>query len=243
MPQNAEAHYRQLNLLISQMPPLQGRGEYSQEQMQWLGRASVLIEGAGDMLDTAAMRHHMSLINTAGRSIHVKDILVILHRALARAEQQVPVAAQGAFIHAGETFSAFQAVAKVLSSAQEGILLIDPYLSTEAVFDFALTAPENVTVRLLLDGQRQALNEGLRAGVARWQQQYGQSRPLSARCTAPRQLHDRLILLDNREAWVLTQSFKDLAERAHASLVRADDELAEAKVAAYNAMWQAATAL
>jgi hypothetical protein len=243
MPQNAEAHYRQLNLLISQMPPLQGHGEYSKEQMQWLGRASLLVEEAGDMYDSVAMRHHMGLINTAGRSSHVKDILMILHRALARAEQQVPAAAQGAFIHAGETFSAFQAVAKVLSSAREDVLLIDPYLSAEAVFDFVLTAPENVTIRLLLDGQRQALNEGLRAGVARWQQQYGQSRPLSARCTAPRQLHDRLILLDNREAWVLTQSFKDLAERSHASLVRADGELAEAKVAAYDAMWQAATAL
>lgn len=243
MPQNAEAHYKQLNLLISQMPPLAGHGEYAQEQMQWLGRASVLVEQAGDMFDIAALRVQMDAINTKTRPNNVRNILVILHRALARAEQHVPAAAQGAFIHAGETFSAFQAVAKVLSSAREGILLIDPYLSTAALFDFALIAPENVAIRLLLDGQRQALNDGLRAGVARWQQQYGQSRPLSARYTAPRQLHDRLILLDNREAWVLTQSFKDLAQRSPLSLVRSDDELAAAKLEAYETMWAGATAL
>ena len=53
-------------------------------------------------------------------------------------------------------------------------------------------------------------------------------------------VHDRLILIDDREVWTLGQSFKDIAVRAPTSLHRVDGELAGMKVQAYEEIWTSA---
>src|SRR6188474_722154 len=53
-----------------------------------------------------------------------------------------------------------------------------------------------------------------------------------------RSLRDRLIVIDGDTAWVVGQSFKDLAKRAHTSLVRMDPESGTLKISAHIAMWQ-----
>jgi hypothetical protein len=55
--------------------------------------------------------------------------------------------------------------------------------------------------------------------------------------------HDREIIVDGVDVFVLGQSFNALAERAHTSIVRADAETAALKVAAYRDIWQKATTL
>jgi len=58
------------------------------------------------------------------------------------------------------------------------------------------------------------------------------------RLTAPRLLHDRMIIVDGREVWALSQSVKDFAKRAHASLLRVDAEVSALKVQAYEDLWK-----
>jgi hypothetical protein len=48
-------------------------------------------------------------------------------------------------------------------------------------------------------------------------------------------LHDRIIVIDRSEVWVLTQSLKDIANRSPASIVRFDDP--KIKINAYNKIW------
>jgi hypothetical protein len=52
-----------------------------------------------------------------------------------------------------------------------------------------------------------------------------------------------LIVIDGDTAWVVGQSFKDLAKRAHTSLVRMDPESGTLKISAHIAMWQTAKKL
>jgi hypothetical protein len=52
-----------------------------------------------------------------------------------------------------------------------------------------------------------------------------------------------LIILDGATVYTLGQSFNRLAERAHTSSVRVDDETGGEKIAAYLKMWQAAKSL
>ncbi len=68
-------------------------------------------------------------------------------------------------------------------------------------------------------------------------------RPLQAKLAPERTLHDRLIVIDQKDAFVLTQSFNALAARSPASLVKSDAETAALKVASYEAIWSAAAAL
>src|SRR5262245_12166785 len=78
----------------------------------------------------------------------------------------------------------------------------------------------------------------LKPAADRWTQQFGAIRLLDVRLTPARLLHDRLIQLDASTVFVVDQSFKDLAERAHTSLVRMDEDSARLKIAAYTDLWQ-----
>jgi hypothetical protein len=67
----------------------------------------------------------------------------------------------------------------------------------------------------------------------RWAQQFAKTRPpLEIRLAPAKTLHDRLIIVDEADAWTVGQSFNKLAERAPTSLVRADPETGALKISA-----------
>jgi hypothetical protein len=63
---------------------------------------------------------------------------------------------------------------------------------------------------------------------------------LEVRIAPPRSLHDRLLVVDSDTARVVGQSFKDLAKRAHSSLVHMDPESGKLKIDAHLEMWKSA---
>lgn len=208
----------------------------------WLGRVAARLEQSadpGDRIDAAKFKTACDLL--ANFTLHessVQQIVVILHRALARAEARAPAAAQGAFIPAGDAFTALAAVGKVLEIARTSILIIDPYADANLLTDFAVLAPEGIAVRVLAD--KAGCKPGLKPAAERWAAQYGGKRPLQVHLADKGSLHDRLIAIDDRHVWSVGQSFNALAQRAPTSLVRVDPETARMKIDAYDAIWQAA---
>jgi hypothetical protein len=142
---------------------------------------------------------------------------------------------------AGDQFDAFSALGKVLSQATGDVVMVDPYMDEVTLTDFLPLVSEGVSIRLLSDAH--SVKPTLKPAVGKWQQQYGDVRPLSAKLSAPRSLHDRLIILDSSSAWILTQSLKDFAARSPGSIAKVDAEAASLKVRAYEAMWTSATDL
>ena len=181
-------------------------------------------------------------LNTAIRAQNAQAIAAIVHEALAKAELKAPAAVQGTFIAAGHTFDAFAAVSRVLGTAKTDVLMVDPYADEKALMDYAVLAPDQVSVRLLADqADYKKVSQACRRtlGAAVWRP----TRPLSVRVAAAKTLHDRLISLDGATAWTLGQSFKDMVARSHTSLVRMDPESGSRKIAAYETMWNAAVPL
>ncbi|MPZ35770.1 MAG: phosphatidylserine/phosphatidylglycerophosphate/cardiolipin synthase family protein [Rhodospirillales bacterium] len=170
---------------------------------------------------------------------NVQHVLVIVHRAFARAELAAPAAIQGAFIPVGGTFTAFSALTKIFETATSSILIVDPHADGNLLSEYALSAPENVTVMVLAD---QATHKpGLKPAAQHWVNQYGQSRPLQIRLAPERTLHDREIIVDDRDVWSLGQSFNALAKRSSTSLGCVDADTAKLKISAYGQMWASAT--
>jgi hypothetical protein len=58
---------------------------------------------------------------------------------------------QGTFIAAGHSFDAFTAVSRVLGTAKTDVLIVDPYADEKVLINYAVLAPEQVSVRLLAD--------------------------------------------------------------------------------------------
>jgi hypothetical protein len=247
MPLTPEALYMQLGRLIAEMPNLAAMDMSAREQRAiWLGHVVALLEATGiveDGVDASALKITGRLLEAgpyAGGISHGHEIRQIVHRALARAELRAPASAQGTFVAAGNSFEAFAAIGKVLSTAKIDVLMVDPYADETMLTHYALQAPDGVVVRVLTDKIK--CKPTLVPAGHRWQKQYGQSRPLEIRAAAA-PLHDRLILVDQTTASVLGQSFKDFAEEAHSSIVNVDAQTAALKIEAYADMWKAGTPL
>jgi hypothetical protein len=235
-----EKLYSLLGRLLAEVPDF--RPVPDANVARWLARASALIEQSGDSWEVVRVREAantiMRTIVIAQREDAFKETVLIMHRALARAELKAPTAVQGAFVAAGDAFDAYNALAKVLSSARSDLLIIDPYMDEKVLTEFGALADACVHMRLLAD--RHSVKATLQPAVQRWITQYGNDRPLEARLAGPRTLHDRLIIVDRSDAWVLTQSLNAFASRAPASIVRSDAETAALKVAAYDDVWDVA---
>lgn len=229
-----EEMYRRIGRLIESAPAFGGIGPLSVDQMTWLGRAEALVASGGGLaaqVDFSVSRQ--SLSRPTERSAAQQTLMLLLYRILADAELASPPGAQGAFIPVGNSFDAYAAVAKVMSSAKHDVLIVDPYMDDTVLIDFGGTLADSVSLRLLTD--QATAKPNLAPAAARWKVQYS-SRPLEVRLASPKALHDRAIFVDRLEAWTVTQSLKDLAKRSPAEIVRADD-IAALKIAAYEDIW------
>lgn len=235
-----EALYHQLGRLRAEMPNWKRLGE--PESTKWVGRSLALIEVVpGTTMELVTLRAHVQGFGTRAPDDKVANaIATIIDTVIAKVELKLPAQAQGAFIPAGGAFDGFQAVAKAVGSAKSDVLMVDPYADETLIADFAPLVPEHVQILVLSDAG--TAKPSLRPAAERWIAQY-QTRPLQARLAPARTLHDRLIVTDASVAWVIGQSFKDLAKRAHSSLVRMDPESAELKISAYKAIWASAAKL
>lgn len=243
MPFDPDRLYHELGYLIAAMPDMTTNEWQTPEGQRWLGRAAALLEQTGSLTDTVefniAVQGLSSNAFVPGHSGAVQRMTIALYRALARAELQASPSSSGAFIPVGETFSAFSALSRILGEARTRVMFVDPYADSNLLTDFAVLAPDGVSVRILADAASRKV--AFSPAVRHWIQQYGAARPLEARLAPQRSLHDRLIIIDERVAWSLGQSFNALAARAPTSLIKADAETARLKIEAHDQAWQTAS--
>jgi hypothetical protein len=236
-----ESLYLQLGQLVSEMPQLVYCG-ISPEINRWLGRAAQLVHAVDNGADAAIFEIACNNLNGAGmRETYAQTIEAIVFRALAWAEARAPSAARGGFVGVGAALDALQVVSSVLTQARCDLCVVDPYMDSKVFTDFAPTAGPTVAIRLLSDSHY-TKPETLRPAMTRWGQQFP-DRPIEVRLTAPRMLHDRLILADGRLGWTLTQSLKDFANRSPALVQKIDPEITAMKVDFYDQAWARATPL
>lgn len=215
---------------------------YSPEKQVWISKAVALVEAVGGMVDIGRVREVAEWYPTHP-AIYGPSVWGILQRALARAELAAPASSSGSFLPVGSHMDAMTAIGKVLKEAQSRLLVVDPYLDHTILTDFAVMALEGIKIDLLADTFAPKTIATLAPAVQRWVAQHGPTRPIEARATAPRLLHDRLIIVDDARVWNVSQSFKDLAGRSPASITVAPAEVATLKIAAYSDMWAAAAPL
>jgi hypothetical protein len=244
MPIEPEALYFQLGLLVSETPDLVNEDPITPSTQRWLGRATVLVEALGSDADKIYIATASNHLTGPLRGTNAQTIFSVIYRALAKAELLAPISAQGAFIPIGATFDAFHAISKVLSVTKQDALIVDPYLDEKALLEFVPLVPEGIQVRLLRDSEYTKLGSVLKIALDKWVQQYQATRPVQVRETARKALHDRLIVIDGKVVWILTQSLKDLAARTPATLSRMiDDDAAKLKIDFYEDMWLKSSSL
>jgi hypothetical protein len=236
----AQMLYHQLGRLRNEMPAWSMLGR--PETTRWSGRVLAIVEAAQFTMEIANLRTYFDFAARQGSSEKTGLLIAqCIDTALAKLELKVPADMQGAFIPAGGVHDGYQACSKAIRMAQQHVMLVDPYADDTLISDFVALAPETLPVYVLTDAQ--TAKPSLKPAAERWIAQWQAKRPLEVRQGPAKSLHDRLIITDGATAWVLGQSFKDLAKRAHSSLVRMDTDSGNLKIGAHYTMWQTATKL
>lgn len=234
----AEALYAQLKELADSEPNF---GEATVELARWLGRLHDVVERAGARFELIGLKVASDNLVGFSNDRNAQIIRNILYRVLAKVERELPEAAQGGFIAAGDVFDALAVMGAALEKAQGRVLFVDPYMGPEALMKYALMVPEGVQIDLL--GGKGKVKAGLLPASQEWTEQHGGKRPLRVRVVDPALLHDRLLLVDDREAWDISQSLNALAKRSPATISKSKPEQAAMKIEAYVPLFDTAEPL
>ena len=240
MPVRPERIYLELGRLIAEMPEL-ASGPITPEVERWLASASALVKSSGSLAEALQLAVACENLRGPLRARNAETITNILHRVLAKAELDAAPEIRGSVLLIGENFDSYMALRQLLGTATTDALMVEPDAVGKVLADYAILAPERVTVRLLADEAR--YKPSLIAGVQRWHRRFGDRRNLMVRLAAANTLHERIILLDGGRAWVLGVPFSDLAKRAHTTLVRMLPEDEARKIAIYAEIWEEAEPL
>jgi hypothetical protein len=234
-----EVLYNQLGRLRNEMPDYSRIGKPG--STKWMGSIIAVIEATEySMIEVVKLRMYFENATRYGCDPATAIMIAqAIDTVLAKLEFKVPGEMQGAFIPAGGQHDGYQAVAKAVAMANKSVFFVDPYGDHQLISDFVSLAPEGLPVYVLSD--EKYVQPNLKPAALNWIAQWKEKRPLQVRITGTRILHDRLVITDSSTAWVLGQSFKDLAKRAHSSLVKMDPDSAKLKIGAHIELWDAAT--
>src|SRR5262249_40071425 len=160
-----------------EMPDL-ANGPITPEMNRWMGRATSLVEMIADPLDVIQLKTCVQYL-AINRAHNAQAIPAIVHSALGKAEIAAPAGMQGAFIPIGNPLDALVVVSKVFAEAKVDILIVDPYADLKVLDEFARTAPQGVSIRVLAD--QAAHKPSLKPAAERWVLQFASTRPLEVR--------------------------------------------------------------
>ncbi len=131
----------------------------------------------------------------------------------------------------GEVYRFFADLKAILNSANQEIIIIDPYFNGDA-FDAYLT-PSNVAVDVRILANKYSAD--LQHYATKYKQQHGKH----IEVRKSKRLHDRLIFVDEKECWIMGGSIKDAGKKP-TYLIPVGSALAHEKLKIYETIWEEA---
>ncbi|GIK24695.1 MAG: hypothetical protein BroJett006_09410 [Betaproteobacteria bacterium] len=227
--------------LVATIPPLETCDLAAPEVQRWIGRSCSLVDEFGDLIDKIGFNSAARSLASTLRARSAHEMRALLHKILANLEQRVGEQKGAEFIKAKDVFAGFVSILDTIRRATRIVWIVDPYMDETILRDYGAAVPERVLLRLLTTKREQ--NATIVPAVQKWQQTYREQRPVEGRLAPKRRLHDRFIAIDGKEVWLLSQSLREFAEQAPATVVLFDPSLAADKLDAYEAIWQEAQAI
>jgi hypothetical protein len=135
----------------------------------------------------------------------------------------------------GTQYDAFKAVTNILRTATKEILVVDNYLGS-SLLDMIEAIPSKPAVRLLTFKP----SADFKIAVAAFKKQYGQSVEVKLH---QKEVHDRAIVVDDRDFFALGASIKDLGDKL-SLLNKVEDPVNVARLRAeFQTIWASASLL
>lgn len=219
--------------LLRLMPPLNAIRHQSLENIEWLGRATSLVNQVDPAQGIRFQGYvdEIGLVNAQAANRGVRGVPTILHAVRSSLQRWAGIT-PSVVAAPGNVFDYFNGVRKIVETARVDIFFVDPYLDADFISKYMPMVTQGTSVRLLASKGIDAL---LTAATL-----YAKQSGLQIEVREEKKkLHDRYIFVDGREAHMSTASFKDGGARAAASLIRITDTF-DAVGSIYEQLWTSA---
>lgn len=213
---------------------------WAPESVEWFADALAIVEAYGGAPDIPLRMLMPSIADTMSANTNIlaaqrreKDCMqfrlavLTLHRRL----QLETRAFTTAHIPQGNRFDYFEEIRGKLVVAQADILFCDPYISADFVPQYLPIIPQGVRVRLL---STERFAGELEVSCRAYRDQHGWSPDV--RVAPNRSIHDRHLVVDQREVWQSGASFKDGPRNAGTTINQIVDT-ATVLIAALEQVW------
>ncbi|MCG8047365.1 MAG: hypothetical protein N0C89_02690 [Candidatus Thiodiazotropha endolucinida] len=132
----------------------------------------------------------------------------------------------------GDVYKFFADLKSIISDAENELLIVDPYFNGEAFNAYLSEVDASINVRVLAD----RYSKDIKAYVDKHIDQYGSSIEIKR----SKELHDRIVFIDDGVSWIMGGSIKDAGKKA-TYLIPLATPITEAKYAIYNEIWARAS--
>jgi hypothetical protein len=221
MPMTKEQLLAEVEDMIRTAPPLSDVFKRTEGSIAWLGRFSAVIR-AWDYTRSAEVLFCLNQLDSPiGMNNGYRRVMALLHEAghTLRMETVGPLSVPVAH---GQVFHYFDEVRKIIETAKQDLLFVDPYLDAEFVSNYLGHVSPGVTVRLLT---RERLTTLLPAVDL-----FAKQHKLTINVRSAPGFHDRYVFVDGKLCYQSGASFKDGAKSSPTTLTQITD--------AFAAMWQ-----
>lgn len=221
---------QRLQSLLENKDGFYRNGPNSDVGQQWLADVSSELEKVDKSLarefDSLAQYTFLSLSSVTLDPI-INRMIFIIRKGLSRGS-----ISKSKSYGPGQQYDVYHDIKEILKQAKNEIFLIDPY-ADEEIFDLYFDKVEpKVRIRFLTTDKK--LDKNLKTVISKFKA--GAKRVFEARSSS--RIHDRMLFIDEKDCWILSQSVKDAAKTKPTVLVPVDSVI-DTK-ALYENIWKTA---
>lgn len=226
---NPEALLGEVEDILRTMPPREALHNTTDENLAWFGRACAVVEAwdfAKGLLFRTAMDQFHDFMAMSSDQGFIKMVTMLNEaRYDLRMKSIGPV--NEAMGH-GRVFDYFDEVRKIIETAKQDLLFVDPYLDAEFVSRYLPHVNPTVSIRLLT---RKSLSALLPAVDV-----YAKQSDTTINIRSAQGFHDRYVFVDRASCYQSGASFKDGAKKAPTTLTQITDAFSAVRQT-YESIW------
>jgi len=218
-----------LKMARDQMPQADEFDYESPKHQEWVGMVGALIKRY-DPVGTVILQVETNCLSYPDlRTNALIRIRAIIQSAISDLELKYPQEIQQIY-GPGATYDFYRDLTNILRKAQQNIFLIERYINDEIFYLYLSKIPEDINIQLLTG----KCNEEIKRIILKFGE--NPSRKFEARST--NKIHDRVVIIDSNECWLLGQSIKDAAKKMPTYIAPLPHDLVSLKEKFYYEIWE-----
>jgi len=198
-------------------------------QREWLSKLGAIFNALG-VQHSVNYRTHMGMLSQH-KDFALNHIISQVGDAIEELKLDLELSGKsevGSVYQPGEVYDFFSDLKAIIGKAQKNIFVIDPYFNGEAFESYLSSIAEQVSVRILSE----SYTDDLKSYAEKYSAQFGTSIELRK----SKEIHDRVVIIDQSDCWIVGNSIKDAARKS-TYLIPLSPTIATSKIGIYEEIW------